>query len=168
MNGQRARRILHIVPRVGVPPLRFGMTAPEVKKLLGAPDDLWPVWYYFESSLQLNFSDNAELEAIEISWAPALFAVHYGEISVFDLPAAELVSVLAREAAPVWEREDTDSEDTVYFPDLDLIFWRPTVPSSYDPDDPEDEYRNGRYWLTVSLSPEGGVKRRITAANGSQ
>jgi len=52
------------------------------------------------------------------------------------------------------ERPDRDYFEFTDF-ELDLALWRPTLPHHYQPTDPEDEYRNGRYWMTIAIGHGG-------------
>lgn len=76
----------------------------------------------------------------------------YRGVSVFDTPAEELVEHISG------ERREGDYYDFKDF-DLDLALWRPGLPSHYLPTDPEDEYRNGRYWMTIAIG-HGGYFRK--------
>lgn len=154
-----ARLVLHVVPHSGVPPLRFGMCHADVRDQMGAsegPGVSDRGWYYYESSLLVGFDEAGTVDGLQVSWAPDLFDVEYRGITVFETPASELVGLLARDATPMW-----DDEDTVNFPDIDLTLWRYIGPSQYEDDDPDDEYRKGRYWHSIELLRPGALAKRM-------
>lgn len=139
---------LEVVPLVGVPPLRFGMSLDEVKSVLGGPGDVHGgVSYFFGSRLGVDYSDG-KVSFFQISWQPGSPTVTYRSVSVFETPAEELVEYISGERP---DRDDYDFKDL----DLDLALWRPTLPSHYQPTDPEDEYRNGRYWMAIAIGHGG-------------
>lgn len=153
---------LEVVPLVGVPPLRFGMSLDEVKGVLGEPCDVHGgVSYFFGSRLRMGHPDG-KVSFFEISWQPGTPPVTYKGVSVFETPAEELVEHISG------ERRDRDYDEFTDF-ELDLALWRPVLPSDYLPSDPEDEYRKGRYWMTIAIGSGGYMRksaRRVAAIRG--
>ena len=148
---------LEVVPLVGVPPLRFGMSVDEVASVLGEPrgERDGASYYVLGSRLRADFPDG-KVVFVEISWLPGAPAVIYRGVSVFDTPADELVEHISGERP---DREDFEFTDF----ELDLGLWRPMLPSDYEPTEPEDEYRNGRYWMTIAIG-SGGYFRESARA----
>jgi hypothetical protein len=151
---------LEVVPLVGVPPLRFGMSLDEVKSVLGEPlrERRGVSSYFVGTHLRVEHPDG-KVSFFEISWQPGSPRVTYRGVSVFEMPAEELVEHISG------ERPDRDYDEFTDF-DLDLALWRPMLPSDYLPSDPEDEYRNGRYWLTIAIGSDGYFResaRRVAA-----
>jgi hypothetical protein len=109
----------------------------------GSPDEYPGVWYYFDSCLQINFEEG-KVNYIELSWCDDQFDVQYKGVSVFHTAADELVAVISGDA-PASETNTFTSHE------LDLGLWRPVVPSEYSSTDPDDEYRNGKYWQTIGV-----------------
>jgi hypothetical protein len=75
-------------------------------------------------------------------------------VSVFDTPAEELVRVISGDLLAT-EAFTFESDE------LGFALWRPVVPSLYSLEEPDDEYRNGRYWQTVGIRD-----RRLGAGGG--
>lgn len=145
MSDLGTRPTLEVTPKVGVPPVRFGMSQYDVKRVLGEASSEDPLcWYYFDNAFQITFDDRCTVQFIQLSWADAQFDVKYEGISVFHTPAEELVHIISGQPA---ETETDDFEDH----ELDLALWRPAVPSDYSPEDPDDEYRKGEYWMTIGV-----------------
>ncbi len=155
---------LEVVPLLGVPPLRFGMSGAEVKRIAGEPSRERQTQSYFSNGrLQVDYPDG-KVSFFQISWEPGSPRVMYGGVSVFETPAEELVEHIGGERC---DREHHDFKDF----ELDLGLWRPTLPRYHDPTEPEDEYRNGRYWMTIAIG-HGGLMRewaeKAAAIGGSQ
>lgn len=142
------RPTFEVTPKVGVPPVLFGMSEADVKSVLGDPHSQAPGYlYYFEDMFHVAFKDG-RVHFIELSWADTHFDVAYRGVLVFHTPAHELVEIISGEPEPVESHEYTDH-------DLDLGLWRPVLPSDSTPDAPDDEYRRGRYWLTIAIGDGG-------------
>jgi len=85
--------------------------------------------------------------------------VTYRGWSVFDTPAEELVEYISGEC------RDRDYDEVEDF-ELDLAVWRPTLPSNYEPTEPDDGYRRGRYWMVIAIGHGGYFResaRRLAA-----
>ena len=135
---------LELTPKVGAPPLNFGMSGDDARRVLGDPTAEYPLsWYY--NDLQMNF-DGDKMNFIQLSWSRegSRFDVWYGGVRVFDTPADELVRVISGELPTVESAQFIDR-------DLDLALWRPRLPSQRSPDEPDDEFRNGEYWQTIAI-----------------
>ena len=149
-----SRTRFEVVPAVGVPPVHFGMSGDAVADAMGVPrrdrgsDEA--KLHYFGSAFQIGL-EAGRANFIELSWSPAEFEVWYKETSVFDTRADALVARIS-EDCPAVERENGH---TVVFYNLDLALWRPLLPSDSGPDAPENEYRNGRYWMTIAIGSKG-------------
>jgi len=140
---------LEVVPFVGVLPLRFGMSLDEVKRILGEPHhERDGISQFAFPSLRVDYPQGA-VNFFEVSWRPGMSEVIYKGVSVFDTLAEDLVEHISG-ARP--NREDYDFRDR----ELDLALWRPMLPEDYDAAEPEDEYRNGRYWMAIAIG-SGGV-----------
>lgn len=91
-------------------------------------------------SVQVFYDSDDRSEYIELSRCSSIHPELDG-LSIFNIPAMDLVKQLAREAD-----FDLDSENDptdVVFPDLSLSLWRP---SGDDPDDPDS-----RFFMTVGI-----------------
>jgi len=62
---------LDVVPLVGVPPLRFGMSLDEIKSLLGEPGSVHDGVYFFGSQVRVEHSDG-KVVFFQISWGRRL------------------------------------------------------------------------------------------------
>ena len=151
MADPPSKRTFEIIPGVGVPPVRFGMTQEEVRRALGDPDHELPgiSWSYHECLLQVGFEQvDGRVYHLDFSWRGPECDVRYRGVSVFYTPADELVRIISGEA-PVGEPYEFTSEE------LDLGLWRPVVPSLSGPDNPSPEYRDGQYWQSIGISKGG-------------
>lgn len=73
MPDRQSKQKFEIIPGVGVPPVHFGMTGAEVRRVLGDPDgsDLGSgAWFYNECLLLINFAESGGVEFIEFTWLP--------------------------------------------------------------------------------------------------
>jgi len=120
----------------------------EVEGLLGKPAENYAdkILHYHSNCLQISLDETGLVRFIELS-AGGEISARYGDALIFDTPADELVAIIERDGKGVPD----DMRLGVKFFDLDLALWRSVLPSDYDPDEPEDEYRNGKYWMTVGV-----------------
>jgi hypothetical protein len=140
-----SKRTFEIIPGVGVPPVHFGMIHADARRVLGDPDSEDQIaWFYDECALMINFDERGKVCFIEFTWSGARCDVWYGGVSVFDTLADELVRVISGELPATEDFEFTSDE-------LGFALWRPVLPSWHSPEDPDDEYRKGRYWQTVGI-----------------
>ncbi len=141
------KRTFEVIPGVGLPPVHFGMGEADVRRVLGNPDDEYPgAWFYHgECHLLINFDETGEVSFVELGWrSGGQCDVRYEDVSVFDTPAEELVRIISGEL-PATEEETFTSDE------LDLGLWRPVLPSYSSAEEPNEEYRGGRYWQTIGI-----------------
>ena len=153
MSDLPPKRTFEVIPGVGVPPVHFGMTYADVRHVLGDPDREDSVaWFYDECRLLVNFDEIGEVEFIEFTWSGPECDVRYNGVSVFDTLADELVRIISGELLATEAHTFTSDE-------LGFALWRPVLPPYSCPEDPDDEYRNGRYWQTIGIGTSQFIRR---------
>lgn len=152
---------MEVIPKVGVPPVLFGMSKEDVKRVLGEAyrEDYPRLVSFFANCFRINFA-NGRMEFIELSWCDKQFEVKYKGVSVFHTPAEDLVNIISGERAEA----ETDSFMDL---ELDLGLWRPVLPSWYPPEAPDDEYRKGVYWQTIGVGYGHFFRDRVRKGGGS-
>jgi hypothetical protein len=145
-------------PLVGAGPVRLGMTRQEVRAALGREAKEFlkgPTSTRFADAfgadLHVFYDERDRAEFIELSrggeHAPRLYG-----IDVLERPADEVIQAIT-ERTPYDPEDDAHERGYSYtFPLLGLAFWRPVLPESYDDDEPDDEYLNGRVFQTVAIA----------------
>ena len=143
-----------VEPLVGIGPVRLGMSREEVKRtmpdpphsFLKTPHSRHETDSFHGSSFQVFYTgESPTVEYIELSGGAEVRAL-FGEQSMFETPANELIAVLADQHA--LETDDDSSPCDVLFPGLQMSLWRP-----YTPESPTEE--DGRYFATLGLGVTG-------------
>lgn len=89
-----------LVPRVGIGPLRLGMTLAEADAAVGglpgakARTSLNSVYYFFDAALQFELGRSGRVQFIGLS-QHALIACRYHGQDVFDIAAPDLFALIA-------------------------------------------------------------------------
>jgi hypothetical protein len=154
-----------VVPHEGVDDVCLGMTRQEVREALGAEprrrqaregliDD--------RPGLAISYCPDSEaVDFLELSTnMDAALAIRGETIDeVFDTPVDELIEAVRR-LSPLDDRE-AERGYSFKFPELDLAFWRPTVPpepaesTDEDEEDLVSDAPDGTYFSTVGIGAEG-------------
>lgn len=145
---------LVIVPYVGVGPVRFGMTRPEVRQLLGEPfntydypDGSWVDIYY---ELEVEYAPDGACAGVFVSEPHRVEVLGYAPIG---RPAHEVVAWLRREDPGLEAREDG-----LFSPRLGIKLGPEVDPyPEVDPSDPRPPLALG--YLTAYGSPEAAAPR---------
>lgn len=152
--------VWRVLPHVGIDSITLGMSRGDIVAQRGDPDkgSTNSVLYYSsDSRVALNLDVGGVLEYIEASWDHVTRPrAVLGEVDLFGAPADDVVRQLARRSAS----RVAEGGQSVVFGELDLVLWRPTLPSDYDDDDPEDEYRRGAFWMTFGVGRPGYLRDR--------
>jgi len=146
------------VPRVGIGPVRPGMTRDEARVALVAEPtpfskaglDASRADVFHAFGFQVFYTAEGLVDYIELSAGPHIEATLNG-MAVFATPSEQVVAAVA--ALSPFDSSDPELGYSYVFPELDLAFWRPVLPES--PDDPE-----GRYFATVGVGSEGYFRPR--------
>lgn len=148
------QKIFEIQPLIGLANLKLGMSRQESRDLM---QDTYTkksraenVDCYHNSSFQIFFDEYEKIEFIEISKDEAIKAVFNGK-NVLEIPASDLIEEISKD----FNVDETDREFgySFIFPELELSFWRPTIP-----EDENDE--DGKYFLTVGIGKKGYFSNR--------
>ena len=143
-----------IEPLGGVGPVRLGMARDEARRVMPTPAQRFrktplsehETDAFHQKAFQVFYSGPCPaVEFIEVSRCRHL-EVRFHDLSVFDTPADELLSLLARFHALT--SDASDGLCSVIFPDIETSLWRP-----YVQDCPEEE--NGRYFSTIGIGTRG-------------
>jgi hypothetical protein len=137
-----------LVPFKSIGDIRIGMARAEVraamseepKAFLKTPTSERPTDGFHELCVQVFYDSDDRAEYIELSRDPSIHPQLDG-VRVFEIPAAELVKQLGRDAD--YDSESEDDPTDVVFPDLSMSLWRPYGDS---PDDPDS-----RFFRTVGI-----------------
>ncbi|WP_449465478.1 hypothetical protein [Stenotrophomonas humi] len=120
-------------PHKGIGPVLLGMTRDAVHLALGnsftsfrkAPSSAHPTDAWHKAAFQVFYEGLAPtVEYIELS-RDGDFSVNVMGRSVFDTPAAELISLI--EAVTASDKSDPERGFSYVFPELDLSLWRPSL-----------------------------------------
>lgn len=141
-------KTFEIKPKIGVGPIRIGMTRAEVREHLGQPeaDDDKREWYL--EDMAINFDPSGKVTFIELAESENYKATLNGKC-LHDLDADEAVSHVQK-IAP-YDENDPEFGYTYLFPDLQISLWRPVIPDSEQ--DPNDS--TGRRFEAVGVGGDG-------------
>jgi hypothetical protein len=134
--------------KIGVGPIRLGMTRDEVRQHLGQPDgdDDEREWYL--DDMAIDFDSSGKVIFIELAESDNYKATLNGKC-LHDLPASDAVAHVT--AIAPYNENDPELGYTYVFPDLQLSLWRPVIPDDeQDADDP-----NGRRFESVGVGGDG-------------
>jgi len=131
-----ANHVFEIKPHIGLGNILFGSSRESVHEILGNPEssqephqqsDLhFPCKdFYFESCLQIVFDKNEKVEFIESSLDDNFKIMFLGK-EVLKLREAELLSLLKDHY--VLNENDSQYPYVFSYPEIDLSFWRESVP----------------------------------------
>jgi hypothetical protein len=146
--------VYEAIPRVGVGPVKLGMTREEVRRVMPGPCDSFlkglnpehETDAFHDSGFQVFYGGEGPVaEYIELS-REAGFRVLYRGLDVFATPADQVLSHVSGDAAS--DPNDPELGYAYIFPDLDLSLWRPVLPER--PEDPE-----GREFSTIGIGVAG-------------
>jgi hypothetical protein len=155
-------KTFEIRPLIGVGPVRFAMTCPEVRAALGKPSHVRTAHtlgsvefpetdYFFRNSFQVTYDAEGTVEFIELGKYYGFVATYEG-VDLLRVNANEAVALVARKAAI--DESDGEYPMTVIFPELELSLWRECRPE----DDPAGI--DGRQFSAVGLGRVGYRSRR--------
>ncbi|WP_164103817.1 outer membrane protein assembly factor BamE [Candidatus Laterigemmans baculatus] len=136
-----------IKPKVGVGPIRFGMTREEVRKQFGSPEegDQDREWYL--DDMAIDFDASGRVTFIELAESENFRAI-LDDKCLHELAAEDAVAHVQRIA-----EYDPNAPEVGYayvFPALQLSLWRPVLPENdQDPDDP-----TGRHFEAVGVAAD--------------
>lgn len=141
--------VFELKPGEGIPPIRLGIPRDELISVIGEPpqDDTPKVLYYFQARLQINLNELCRVCYVELDMRPGETAVYFRGVDLVSTPADSVVDLFAQH----YRGEESNGGHSYDFPEVDVRLWRPMLPTDYDESDPEDNYRKGRYWLTVGV-----------------
>ena len=148
-------KTFHVVPHVGVEPVRLGMTRDESRAAMGAQSlpsalrsekDL-----YYDNAFQVFFDSEDRVEYIELS-KNSIFTAFYKGINVHETEGDALVDIVEKDAD--FDENNPELGYSFIFPTLELSVWRPTVP-----EDENDE--EGRFFSTIGIGTKGYYSSRI-------
>ena len=125
----------HVVPLVGIGPIRFGMSRSEVRATFGTPEyvehahERFGIHFpekdcFFESCPQVRYDEKEEVEDIQFSGHPA-FTVLFDSVPVHD-SKVEAVAHAVSERAEL-DRRDSEFPYTYSFPRIGLSLWRESL-----------------------------------------
>ena len=137
-----------IEPKVGVGPIRLGMTREEVREQLGDPDDATDQREWYLEDMAIDFDKSGHAEFIELA-ASERFRVIFQGKDLHELEADDAVAHLR--AIAEYDENDPELGCSFVFPALQLCLWRPMIPfDGQDEDDP-----TGRRFEAIGVAGEG-------------
>lgn len=143
------RFVVAVEPGVGVGAVRLGMHLPEVTAGLGKPDGRWPggggeTLYWHANAFQVYLGADGTVGSIMVCRGAPIPMLK--GMDLLRTPAEEVVARLGDLGGGRYEEEGF----SFTFPAARLGFWRQGLPGDdWGPDDYE-QYREGRFWDTVS------------------
>ncbi|MFH5802962.1 hypothetical protein [Alienimonas sp. DA493] len=141
-------KTLEIKPRIGVGPIRFGMTRDALRKHLGEPDadDAAREWYL--EDMAIDFDPSGSVVFVELARSENYKAMLNGKC-LHELDADQAVAHL--QAIAPYDENDPELGYAYRFPELQMSLWRPAIPDGEQaPDDP-----TGRCFESVGVGGEG-------------
>lgn len=135
-----------VSPRLGVGPVKLGMTRDQVREVLGqSPMARAKTDRYFDNALRVDFDDEGHAELVEL-WSSEHFTAMFLGQNVFAVPAVELVKAIACQSP--YDPNDPELGYAFTFPGLGISLWREHLPES-------DQDGAGRYFDTVAVAVQG-------------
>lgn len=141
-------KTFEIKPKIGVGPIRFGMTRAEVREQLGSPEDGDSDREWYLEDLAIDFDASGRVSFIEIAESENYKATLNSKC-LHDLEADEAIAHV--QAIAPYDENDPELGYTYMFPNLQISLWRPIIPD--DEQDPEDP--TGRRFEAVGVGGEG-------------
>lgn len=146
------RLIVPVEPGLGAGPVRLGMTRPEVEAALGDPQAEYRVWNgtgttvsWLEACFQVTFDGSGKVVDIMLCAKGPVVATLQG-VDVLHRPAEDVLAALSGLGQGRYEEDGF----SFAFSEARVAFWRQGLPDDdWEPED-HDQYREGRYWDTVS------------------
>lgn len=127
-------------------------TKDEVRNKLGQPSHVIGSTDHFQNTLPMfsvDYDSNDSVEYISISNPNSdMVKVSFMDHSVFEVDANTLIEIIENETNYRFDRNDPELEYSFIFHDLELSFWRPTIPENEDDED-------GKYFETIGIGIKG-------------
>ena len=143
------KRVLEIVPNVGVGPVRLGASREQVHSLLGPPsEEIRDRREMFFDGLFVDYDERGGVEFIEMSRSE-VFSAEFDGVCLHDLAAESALAVVMRHAAVAAENPELGY--SYIFPSLQLSLWRGTQPSV----DQAVDDSEGRFFEAVGIGVPG-------------
>ncbi len=150
---------IDIKPLASAGQIKLGLTKQEVYEKIGKPTDSFPEKDCYQSNdifFSVSYDQNDKVEYIEYSKTGNKdFSIRIHDIDIFWTPADQLINHVKSVTKCDFDSEDFEIPYSYIFPDLELSFWRPTIPSDYEENEVEDEYENGKYFRTIGIGIKG-------------
>ncbi len=124
----------------------------EVHNLIGNPTTVIDNTDHYQDEnlmFSVDYDENNCVEYISISKPNSkMYKVLYNNYNIFEIAAEELIEKIENESVFRFDRNDPEIEYSYIFNDLELSFWRPTIPERKEDND-------GRYFETVGIGVKG-------------
>lgn len=143
---------LFIFPLVSAGGIKLNSTRDEVHSLLGEPSIViedTDQYQETELSLSVDYGENGKVEYISISKPnSSSIKVIFHDFDVFNIPAEQLIEKIENETPYKYDRDDPERGYSYIFQELELSFWRPTIPENKTDHD-------GMYFEVVGIGIKG-------------
>ena len=124
----------------------------EVHNTIGIPTRIIENTDHYQNEdlmFSIDYDENNCVEYISISNPLSnKFKVLYNNYNIFENTAEELIKKIESETIFRYDRDDPEMEYSYIFNDLELSFWRSTLPESEDDND-------GKFFETVGIGVKG-------------
>jgi len=132
--------------------IMLGWNREELQNKLGVPErTIKNTDYYQINSLHysIHFDREEKIEYIELS-NPKIESVQIllGSLNIFNSESIKLISSIEETMNLAYNKEDPEFPYSFIFPEVELSFWRPTLPENENDEE-------GRYFETVGIGIKG-------------
>ena len=146
-----------ITPLLGVGPVLLGMPRADVRAVMGeTPDEFFKAEgahhatdSYYDSAFQVSYSDEPPVVNFVEVFGGGGVEIFLEGMDVFATDAATVIAKVTERHA--FDEHDPELGYTYVFPELELAFWRPSIPN--------DEFDEGRFFSTVAIGLRGYFAR---------
>ena len=133
-----------IIPKVGIGPIKLGMSRIEVEGIFGQPEHESNERIGYYSGFMIDFDENHKVEFIELAksnnFSATLNGVNLHEVSAID--AVNYVSKIDN-----FDKTEPEQGYSYIFKGIQLSLWRGTMPENEADDD-------GKYFEAVGIAVE--------------
>ena len=141
---------IQIIPFLSAVGLDLGIYRDEVHRKIGKPDNVFGKVEYYQQDLafSVHYDQEDNVEYIEVSKPDTAVTILLEGIDIFNTPVSELIVLIEGKTLKQFNRTEPEIPYSYIFPELELSFWRPTLPE-------HDLDEDGKYFETVGVGVKG-------------
>jgi hypothetical protein len=143
---------IQVYPLLAINEIKLGWSRTETYNCIGKPERIINKSEYYEIDdcfISVHYNSINKIEYIELSNPKnSKIEVMFKDLNLFNTKAENLISIIVEKFNFEFDKEDDEIPYSYIFNEIELSFWRPTLP--------ETEFdENGLYFETIGIGDKG-------------